>query len=485
MTDENVTTTPSTSTPEGAEDQAGTTNDALKASEQARESAPKPAPGPKPHIPSPKAFAGRTQSTSAVNTYNDADLKTAAGFGRVGEDGTVYVKDADTEWAVGQMPQETADKALDFFARRYLDLKAKLDRFNQRLQSPHIRSREIDSTLTELSTELEKPDVVGDISALRTSLDELKTAAARKKDELTQARKEAVAKAAQEREKIVVQAEQLAASLGDNTNWRQTGDKFQDLFNQWQDHQKNSVRIDKAQAEALWKRFSAARSSFNSARRAWIQQRDAQRNTARSAKERIIAEAEEIKNSTDWAGTSRKFNDLMDQWKAAGRVGRHSEDDALWKRFRQAADVFFNARQADRDQVSENETDNLRKKEALLAKAQQLLPVTTVHQAKQARQALGKIQDEWDSVGFVPRTDVHRLESALDDVEKQIKAVEDAQWTETDPETDARKSDFETQLTAQLDQLDRQIAIENDESKKKDLEAEKAAKEAWLKAIKH
>ena len=40
------------------------------------------------------------------------------------------------------------------------------------------------------------------------------------------------------------------------------------------------------------------------------------------SKEAIIAEANELKDSTAWGETSRKFNDLMDRWKKAGRAGR-------------------------------------------------------------------------------------------------------------------------------------------------------------------
>ncbi|MFC2495701.1 DUF349 domain-containing protein [Scardovia wiggsiae] len=459
-------------------DESVTTTSSDVASEKAEASQ-----APKPFIPSPKAFAGRTQKSSTVNTYNAADLENASSFGRVAEDGTVYVKDGDDEREVGQLPKESAEGALHFFARRYLDLKAKIDRFGQRLDAGSIRSREIDNTLSQLDEDTESPDVVGDIPALRDQLESLKARSVAVKEKLAQKRKAAVAQAAEEREHIVAEAEELVKGLNDSVNWKQTGDKLQELFSRWQEHQKNSIHIERSQADALWKRFSAARSSFNSARRSWMQQRDTVRAAAKEQKEKIIARAEELKNSTDWAGTSRQFNNLMDQWKAAGRVGRRSEDDALWKRFREAADTFFDARQADRNKTNEDEAENLKKKEELLVKAQALVPVNTAEQAKQARQALARIQDDWDSIGHVPRTDVHRIESALDDVEKQIKAAEDAQWTQSDPETDARKSDFEVQLNTQLAELDRKIAAEADPAKKKDLESEKAAKEAWLKAI--
>ena len=68
-------------------------------------------------------------------------------------------------------------------------------------------------------------------------------------------------------------------------------------------------------------------------------------------------------------------------------------------------------------------------------------------------------------------------------MDKQIKAVEDAAWKQADPEADARKSSFEGQLKAQLDELDERIAKESDPKKKASLEAEKATKEQWLNAI--
>ena len=76
--------------------------------------------------------------------------------------------------------------------------------------------------------------------------------------------------------------------------------------------------------------------------RKWSQARDVERAHAKAEKEAIIAEANQLKDSTAWGETSRRFNELMDRWKRAGRVGR-SDDDALWAQFRKAADEFFNA----------------------------------------------------------------------------------------------------------------------------------------------
>ena len=356
MADENVTASENTTE---TNEQAAT-----PATQASKPAVPSPA-AMKPHAPSPAAFAKKAPQRPATSTgFSEADIKAAEAFGRVADDGTVFVKEGEGEREVGQFPDASKEEALALYARRYLDLKAKLDLFANRLKSSNVKNREIDESIKTLSAEIEQPAVVGDIEALKSQFEALKEAGAAKKAELSEAHKAAVAKALAERTAIVEKAEALANSLGDNTNWRSTADKFRSLFQQWQDHQHNSVRLDKADADALWSRFSSARTTFNSARRKWAQGRDEERSNAKAAKEAIIAEAEEIKDSTAWVETSRKFNELMDRWKKAGRAGRR-DDDALWARFRAAADTFFNARQADREQISSSEKENLAKKEEL------------------------------------------------------------------------------------------------------------------------
>ena len=458
------------------------------ATEAAKAPAPKPA-APKPHAPSPAAFAHKGAKPAAVapapasNAYSEADVKAAEAFGRVDDNGTVFVREGDAEREVGQFPDAPKEEALSLYARRFLELKAKLNLLENRLKSSNIKPREIDESLKTLGQEVAEPPVVGDIAGLRAQFESLKEQGEARKTAIAEARKAAVAKAVAERTKIVEKAEELAASLDDKTNWRSTADKFRSLFDQWQQHQRTTIRIDKADADALWKRFSSARTTFNQGRRKWAQERDAEQSQARTIKEQIIKEADELKDSTAWGETSRRFNELMERWKQAGRAG-HNEDDALWARFREAADTFFNARQADRDQINTSERENLAKKEELLVKAEALLPVKTEAEAKKAREALGAIQDEWDQIGYVPREDMRRIENRLDAVDKQIKAVEDAAWKKSDPEADARRSSFEGQLTAQLEELAAKIAAETDPKKKAALEAEKATKEQWLNAIK-
>ena len=248
MADETVTEPVNTAAPE---EQA--TTPAPEASAATPAPTPSPASMPKPHAPSPAAFAKKTPAAkpraaapaAATAAYSEADVKAAEAFGRVDDNGTVFVKDGDAEREVGQFPDVSKEEALALYARRFLDLKAKLDLLATRLASPNIKAREIDESVKLLGEETSEPAVVGDLAALKTQYEELKAAGEAKKTEIAEARKAAQAKAVAERTAIVEKAEALAASLGDNTNWRSTADKFRNLFDEWQNHQRTTVRIDK------------------------------------------------------------------------------------------------------------------------------------------------------------------------------------------------------------------------------------------------
>lgn len=67
--------------------------------------------------------------------------------------------------------------------------------------------------------------------------------------------------------------------------------------------------------------------------RAAVEQRRAEaREKARERREEIIVEAEKLATSTQWKVTGDRFTALLEEWKAAPRIDRSTEQ-ALWKRF--------------------------------------------------------------------------------------------------------------------------------------------------------
>ena len=83
---------------------------------------------PKPVAPSPASFAHKTRVVAQAPTisYSEEDIKAAKTFGRVDENGTVYVTENGVEREVGQYSTGTPEEALTFYIHRYLDLKIKL-----------------------------------------------------------------------------------------------------------------------------------------------------------------------------------------------------------------------------------------------------------------------------------------------------------------------------------------------------------------------
>lgn len=343
-------------------------------------------------------------------------------WGWVDEDGTVHVRlPQGGDAVVGQYAAGDASAALEFFGRKYADLAAEVRLTAERLHQGNTSPDKADATVARIRDVLKTPTFVGDLDALGQMLDALHTAAAERRltagAEKTRVRNEAAAA----REALVAEAEQLATS----TQWKATGERFKELLEQW----KAIPRFDKKAEEQQWTRFSSARSAFDHARRAHFAELDAVRAQALQIKNEIIAEAEQLASSTDWAETGRAFRDLMERWKAAPRASRDLEDK-LWARFRAAQDTFFDARNAEHATRDADQVNNAKAKEALVERAEALLPITDV---AAARRSLRTILTEWEGVGHVPRAARPALEARLKQIEDAVAKAERRQWQRTDP----------------------------------------------------
>ncbi len=343
-------------------------------------------------------------------------------WGWVDDDGTVHVRlPGGGDAVVGQYAAGDAAAALAFFERKFADVVAEVGLTADRLRQGTTTPAQADAAVARIRQSLAAPTFVGDLGALGQLLDTLHAAASERRltaqAEKARVRSETLAA----REAIVEQAQQLAAA----TQWKATSERFKELLAEW----KALPRFDRPTEESLWGRFSAARTSFDKARREHFAQLDEQRAEALAVKNEIIAEAEALSGSREWGPTSRAYRELMERWKAAPRAARDQED-RLWARFRAAQDVFFNARNSEQASRSADEVQNQRAKEGLLERAEALLPITD---AASARTALRGLVTEWESIGFVPRSARPALEARLKKVEDAVAKAERSLWQRTDP----------------------------------------------------
>jgi hypothetical protein len=395
-----------------------------------------------------------------------SDHSASAAFGRVAEDGTVFVRTRDGEQEVGSYPGATPEEALTYFARKYDELFASAVLLEQRLGQPEVPSKDVAEGLKTLAAQVKDATVVGDLDALAAKLDEIQSGIASKRTVEQQHRAEARALATAEREKIVAEAEQIAAQPENRIQWKSSGARMRELLDEWKAHQRAATRLDRETESALWQRFSAARNGFDKARRAHFAQLDAQHADAKTRKERLVAEAESLATSHDWAATAGAFKRLMDEWRRAGRASR-TDDDKLWTRFKAAQDAFFAAKDEVVAAEEEQYRGNLEVKEALLVEAEAILPVTDLEKAKAQ---LRIVQDKWDVAGKVPRADMDRVEKAMRRIEQAVRDAEDRKWRSTNPEVAAR-------ARGMVDQLERAVADLREELEK----AERTGNESTIR----
>ncbi|GAA1986409.1 DUF349 domain-containing protein [Isoptericola halotolerans] len=480
---------------EGPAEQATAETPPTEASEQdaasAKPAAPRPGP-PKPGAPKPSALRRPQPASSpaaaappapvAPVVHDAAEEAAATGFGRVDDDGTVYVREATGERSVGQYPGVSTEEALSLYVRRYLDLAAKVTLFETRLDSADLSVREIDQTLSKLAEETAEPAAVGDLDALRGRVEALRGRAAERRKQLEAERAAAKDRAIEARTAIVEAAEKIAGTEPSKMQWRPAGEELRALLDSWKDAQRHGPRIDRPTEEALWKRFSHARTAFDRERRHFFAELEQRNTAAKATKERLVVEAESLQHSTDWGATAAAYRDLMAQWKAAGRANRR-DDDVLWGRFRAAQDTFFGARDEANAAIDAEYGENLKVKEQLLTEAEALLPVSDLAAAKSA---LRDIQDRWEEAGKVPRGDIQRVEGRLRAVESAVREAEDARWRRTNPETQARAEGAAAQLEDAIASLETDLAAAQEAGDRRtaeELEAAITARRSWLEQV--
>ncbi|HSJ20369.1 MAG TPA: DUF349 domain-containing protein [Nocardioidaceae bacterium] len=392
-------------------------------------------------------------------------------WGRVAEDGSVFVRTVDGERQVGQMPGATPEEALAFYTKRYDDLAFEVQLLEQRIAAGTLSPDEATAAVDQVHTTLQDAQAVGDLAGLDKRLDALRTTIEKQRELRKAERAKRAAEAKVRKEKIATEAE----SLAEGTDWRNGANRLRDLLEEW----KALPRIDKGTDDSLWRRFSTARTTYTRRRKAHFAELGEKREAARVIKEKLVVEAEALANSTEWGPTAGKYRDLMRQWKAAGPAPKNV-DDQLWKRFRGAQDQFFGARDVANAKLDEEFAANAEVKEKLLVEAEALLPVTDVRAAKDA---FRDIAERWDAAGKVPRDRIKELEGRMRKVEQAIRGVEDDEWKRSNPEARARAADTVAQLEASLEELEAKKAkAETAGNAKKAAENASAieARQAWL-----
>ncbi|MFG6385130.1 MAG: DUF349 domain-containing protein, partial [Muribaculaceae bacterium] len=184
------------------------------------------------------------------------------------------------------------------------------------------------------------------------------------------------------------------ATLKSFAAWDAATKVVMELQEKWRSYGFASRKMNKA----LFARFRELCDKFFSAKAEYFQttREELANNLAR--KTALAERAEALRDSTDWKKTTDELVALQKEWKTIGTVAK-KYSDAVWKRFQQACDAFFEAKKKAGNGARREEQDNLRAKREIIA---ELDKINLEGVRDEAIARLRELQDQWKAIGHVP-----------------------------------------------------------------------------------
>ncbi len=387
-------------------------------------------------------------------------------WGRVAEDGTVYVKSGDGERAVGSWHAGAPEEGLAHFVRRFEQMATEVQLLEQRLRSGVGDPRQVATSAARLKEQVPTAAAVGDLASLERRVDALVEKTAEAAEAAKAARAEERVKIAEVKSALADEAEKLAGS----SDWKGAGERLRTIGDDW----KKAGQLDKKADDELWQRVAAARKRFTERRTTHFAALEQQREVSKQRKQDLVKQAEAlsagVSDKTDFRATADRFKQLMSEWKTAGRAPREVED-SLWQQFKAAQDVFFGFRNQQFAAQDEEFRGNQALKEEILVEAEALDPAQGLDKVK-AR--LRQLQEKWEAIGKVPRDVMRSLEDRMGAVEEKVR---DAGSVPAKP----IESSFTVKLRERIAELEDKLARAQSAGRPTaDLEQQLATQREWL-----
>lgn len=157
--------------------------------------------------------------------------------------------------------------------------------------------------------------------------------------------------------------------------------------------------------DEIWDRFKSTLDKFFQAKKEYFQQMKEEQLQNYNMKVDLAIRAEGIAKRTDWKQATEEILELQKEWKNVGAVPK-KHSDAVWKRFRAACDLFFEAKSNYFANIQTIEAENLAKKEDLI---QRIVNHQFTEDKNENLEAMKAYQREWTELGHVPKKEKDRI----------------------------------------------------------------------------
>lgn len=182
--------------------------------------------------------------------------------------------------------------------------------------------------------------------------------------------------------------------LHSNKKWQEKTNEVIEIQKEW----KLIGYVPKEKSSALWKSFRTTCDAFFEKKRLHYGEIHKQHDANKTAKEKLVIQSEALKDSQEWQETASVLIQLQKDWKKIGPAHQR-DDNALWGRFRQACNHFFNAKNEQRAEENVHQKENLVQKEALINEIKAF--ESNENQTENLKQ-LKEFSEKWRAIGHVP-----------------------------------------------------------------------------------
>ncbi len=206
------------------------------------------------------------------------------------------------------------------------------------------------------------------------------------------------------KKKILERAQGIAAENFDTPKqWQTMTETLNKLFEEW----KATGFGPKSENDKVWEQFRTALNEFYKKKRDFFGDLKKSQKDNRDKKMAIIAKAEEIAKQThdSFEEPTKQILQLQNDWKNAGHIEQW-EENKLWKKFRDACDLFFNAKREKFSERDKEQVQNLALKEELVKKVEAFQPTGN---SQDDIQTLRGFSEEWKTIQHVPIKEKQRI----------------------------------------------------------------------------
>ncbi|NJM94643.1 MAG: DUF349 domain-containing protein, partial [Cytophagales bacterium] len=186
-------------------------------------------------------------------------------------------------------------------------------------------------------------------------------------------------------------------------DWNKMTKEVQELQKQWEAVGPVPRSSSKETSRAFW----SALKTFYSHKGKFFGKIDEERTANLKQKQELVEKAKSMIDSTDWEMAAEYYKDIQSQWKDIGPVPIKYKE-SIYEEFKQACDAFFENRRNRNKSVNQEYEQNLEKKLSLCERIKNLDRAQNVEESVAELKA---IQQEFASIGFVPKNAINRVQS--------------------------------------------------------------------------